>query len=206
MDMAVTRSFIAIVALTLTAAAGSPHAGPLTPPGGPVAPTGVTTQQIYDSVQSLATTSADSGVRTPGSDIALPASMTVTPQGLPAFTTPVFAITAQFTSPTDAASGLATGRTVFNGMTVTRDAGAQSGLFFSLLTNNRNLTSVVLTLSSKPVVTYTLVNARVTSYRMLMSQRPGGSYSEIEEIGFNFTNTFTANDGTYSGVFDRVVP
>jgi hypothetical protein len=190
----------------LAGGAGSTHAGPLTPPVGPVAPTGVTTQQIYDSVQSLATTSGDSGVRTPGSDIALPASMMITPQGLPAFTTPVFAITAQFTSPTDAASGLPTGRTVFNGMTVTRDAGAKSGLFFSLLTTNRNLTSVVLTLSTSPPVTYTLVNARVTSYRMLMTQRPGGSYSEIEEIGFNFANTFTANDGTNSGVFDRSVP
>ena len=132
--------------------------------------------------------------------------MTVTPQGSPAFATPVFAITGQFTSPTDAASGLPTGRTAFNGLTVTRDAGDKSGLFFSLLTLNRNLTSVVLTLSTTPPVTYTLVNARVVSYRILMTQRPGGSYSEIEEIGFNFQNTFTANDGTNSGVFDRSIP
>lgn len=206
MDTAVARSFIAIAALTWAAAAGLTHAGTLTPPVGPVAATGVTTQQIFDSVQSLATASGDSGVRTPGSDIALPASMTITPQGLPAFTTPVFAISAQFTSPTDPASGLATGRTVFNGMTVTRDAGAKSGLLFNFATSNRNLTSVVLTLSTTPPVTYTLVNARITSYRVLMTQRPGGSYSEIEEIGFNFSSTFTANDTTNVGVFDRSLP
>ena len=206
MGTAVVRAYIAFVALTLAGGAGSAHAGPLSPPGGPVAPTGVTTQQIYDSVQGLTTTSGDSGIRTPGSSIALPASMTVTPQGLPAFSTPVFAITGQFTSPTDAVSGLPTGRTAFNGLTVTRDAGDKSGLFFSLLTLNRNLTSVVLTLSTTPPVTYTLVNARVVSYRILMTQRPGGSYSEIEEIGFNFQNTFTANDGTNSGVFDRSIP
>jgi hypothetical protein len=37
-----------------------------------------------------------------------------------------------------------------------------------------------------------------------MSQRPGGSYAEIEEIGINFAGgKFTINDKTDSGVFDR---
>ena len=81
-----------------------------------MAPSGVTTQQIYDSVQGLATSSGDSGVRTPGT------------------------------------------------------------------------------------------NGRVTSYKLLMSQRPGGAYSEIEEIGVQFSSTFTGNDGTNSGVFDRSGP
>ena len=142
-------------------------------------------------------------MRTPGSDIATPASMTVTPTGLPAFTTPIFSATAQFTRPTDPASGQATGQVQFNGMTVTRDAGINSGLFFNILMNNRNLATVVLTLSTMPPATYTLVNARVVSYRLLMSQRPGGSYSEIEEIGFQFGTSFTISDGTDSGVFSR---
>ncbi len=196
----------AACAFLVIAGSAAVYGGPLAPPAGPVAPSGVTTQQIYDSVQGLATASGDSGVRTPGTDIAQPASMTVTPQGLPAFTTPIFAVTAQFISPTDLASGLPTGQTQFTGMTVTRDAGDKSGLFFGFLTTNRNLQTVVLTLSTTPPVTYTLVNGRVTSYRLLMSQRPGGSYSEIEEIGLNFSTSFTANDGTASGTFSRASP
>jgi hypothetical protein len=206
MRTAVARSFVMALTLAGAGSAGVLHAGVLTPPAGPVATTGVTTQQIYDSVQGLATASGDSGMRTPGTDIAQPASMTVTPSGLPAFTTPIFAVTALFTSPTDPPSGLPTGPTQFNGMTVTRDAGAKSGLFFNFLLTNRNLQTVVLTLSTTPPVTYTLVNGRVTSYKLLMSQRPGGAYSEIEEIGLQFSSTFTVNDGTNSGVFDRSAP
>ena len=69
---------IAIALVLMLAGSSLAQAGVLTPPMGPIAPTGVTTQQIYDSVQTLATASGDSGVRIPGTDIAAQASMTVT--------------------------------------------------------------------------------------------------------------------------------
>ncbi len=37
--------------------------------------------------------------------------------------------------------------------------------------------------STDPAVTITATNARINAYRTLMSQRPGGSFAEIEEIG-----------------------
>ena len=62
------------------------------------------------------------GARTPGSDFANPASIIITDSsGAPAITSPVFAVQAEFTRPTDAATGLPSGRAAFNGFTVTRD-------------------------------------------------------------------------------------
>ena len=144
------------------------------------------------------------GARTPGSDFANPASITITDSsGAPAITSPVFAVQAEFTRPTDPATGLPSGRAAFNGFTVTRDVGANSGRLFANMMTNRDLTSVVLTFSSNPAVTLTVTNARISTYRTLMSQRPGRSFAEIEEIGFNFSGSFTVNDGVTSGVFNR---
>ena len=154
---------------------------------------------------SLAAPASDGpGERTPGSEFAQPASITITDSsGLPVIKSPIFAVKAEFTSPTDAATGLPTGRTTFNGFTVTRDVGANSGRLFADMMTNRNLDSVVLTFSSNPAVTFTVKNARIVSYRTLMSQRPGGGFAEIEEVGFNFASSFTISDGVNSGVFDR---
>jgi len=145
------------------------------------------------------------GARTPGSDFASPASIAITDtSGAPAIMSPIFAVHTEFTSPTDAATGLPTGRTAFNGFTVTRDVGANSGRLFANMMTNRNLNSVVLTFSSStPPVTITVTNARINSYRTLMSQRPGGSFAEIEEIGFSFTGSYTVSDGAAFGVFER---
>jgi hypothetical protein len=69
---------------------------------------------------------------------------------------------------------------------------------------NRNLNSVVLTFSSSiPPVTITVTDARINSYRTLISQRPGGSFAEIEEIGFSFSGSFTIGDTFTSGVFEH---
>jgi type VI secretion system (T6SS) effector Hcp len=144
------------------------------------------------------------GARTPGSDFANPASIIITDtSGAPAITSPIFAVQAEFTTPTDPATGLPTGRSTFNGFTVTRDIGANSGRLFANMMTNRILTTVVLTFSTIPAVTITVTNARINSYRTLMSQRPGGSYAEIEEIGFSFSGSYTVSDGAASGVFDR---
>ena len=202
MNIRPVRSCIAFAAFVILGS-GALHAGPLTPPGGPVASTGVTTQQIYDSVQGLVTTNGESGVRAPGTAFTNPATMVLTPSSGVPFTTPIFNATAQFTRPVDMATGQAAGQVQFNGMTVIRDAGNDSGQFFGALMTNRNFATVVLTLSTTPPVTYTLVNARVVSYRLLMTQRPGGSFSEVEEIGFQFLTSMTISDGTNSGVFIR---
>ena len=145
------------------------------------------------------------GARIPGSDFANPASIVITDSsGAPAITGPVFAVQAEFTRPTDPATGLPTGRATFNGFTVTRDVGANSGRLFGSMMTNRNLNSVVLTFSSSiPPVTITVTDARINSYRTLMSQRPGGSFAEIEEIGFSFSGSFTIGDTFTSGVFEH---
>jgi hypothetical protein len=144
------------------------------------------------------------GARIPGSDFANPASIVITDSsGAPAMTSPIFALQAEFTTPTDAGSGLPTGRAAFNGFTVTRDVGANSGRLFAAMMTNRALNTVVLTFSGNPAVTITVTNARINSYRTLMSQRPGGSFAEIEEIGFTFAGSFTVSDGTTSGVFEH---
>jgi len=146
------------------------------------------------------------GARTPGSDFANPASIVITDtSGAEAIVSPVFAVQSEFTRPTDPATGLPTGRATFNGFTVTRDVGKYSGRLFANMLNNRNLTVVLKFTSSDPAVIITVTDARVSSYRTLMSQRPGGSFAEIEEIGFSFSGSFTIYDGTNTGVFDHAI-
>ena len=113
-------------------------------------------------------------------------------------------------SPTDPASGLATGRTMHKPLTIIKEIDRSSPLLHNALSSNENLTDVVLEFWQPPKVgtgsgaevqyyTIALKNARVTGIHQVMPNNKNpdlARYAAYEEVAFTYDSiTWTWTDG-----------
>lgn len=78
----IRRSTLAFsCALAVIATTGLLNAGPLSPPGGPVAPTGKTTQEVFDKVAAVEPRIAVNATNTPGDNDSSPSVFKITQPG-----------------------------------------------------------------------------------------------------------------------------
>jgi type VI secretion system secreted protein Hcp len=144
-------------------------------------------------------------------------SMGVGPWGPDAM--PCLSMTYEAKSPTDAATGMATGKTQFLPLTVTKEWGAASPQLFQALLTNEVLKDVTLSFvqttpegAKQMYFTITLKNAVITNYRMRAGQAArtaegtGANQAaydthEVEDISFRYESiTVTSATGGTTAV------
>jgi len=156
---------------------------------GPVGPQGAQGIQGVAGRDGQTGPAGPAGVSPPDPDsVAATVMVTGHTQG-PFSQTPidVTAISHEIVSPRDPASGLPTGKRQHKPIVITMEWGASTPLFLNALTNNENLTSVLIGLlrDGKQVATIQLVNASV---------------SQFDQHGENVTVQFTYQKITWTWI------
>lgn len=178
------------VAVTILAATGFfVFAGDINPPGGAVAPTMKTNQEIFDAVQGLGSIGG-------GGDGACSEAIPGAPRGVGiiSFSTlpgagdsPVVANMYGFSQTTTQSAGFGgggSGVTTVGAFTFTRDVDANSFRLFRACTTGTHLISATVTLNdgSQDYVQYLFTDVIIASLSPRMVQRCDGTIVQVEDV------------------------